>query len=112
VDERHYYIPLVQRLRKKGLACATKITVFGNLPKALPRRRFATIVKRHDGAKHVKGYSSCDHSVTLVFGQLGGLSSLREMETVWNAQAVHRYHLGSGPNTSPSSQILRLGHFR
>jgi hypothetical protein len=24
------------------------------------------------------------------FGQLGGLSSLREVETVWNAQAAHQ----------------------
>jgi IS4 transposase len=35
--------------------------------------------------------------VTLIFGQLGGLSSLREVETVWNAQAMHHYHVGSGP---------------
>jgi hypothetical protein len=72
-------------------------TVFGGLLKALPRRRFATIADRHGGDKYVKGFSSWDHLVTLVFGQLGGLSSLREVETVWNAQAVHHYHLGSGP---------------
>ena len=72
-------------------------TVFGSLLKALPRRRFATIVERHGGDKYTKGFSSWDHLVSLVFGQLGGLSSLREVETVWNAQAVHHYHLGSGP---------------
>jgi putative transposase len=72
-------------------------TVFGSLLKAVPRRRFAAIVERHGGDKYVKGFSSWDHLVTLVFGQLGGLSSLREVETVWNAQAVHHYHLGSGP---------------
>jgi putative transposase len=72
-------------------------TVFGSLLKAVPRRRFATIVARHGGDKYVKGFSSWDHLVSLVFGQLGGLSSLREVETVWNAQAVHHYHLGSGP---------------
>jgi putative transposase len=72
-------------------------TVFGNLLKALPRRRFAAIVERHGGDKYVKGFSSWDHLVTLIFGQLGGLSSLREVETVWNAQAIHHYHVGSGP---------------
>jgi hypothetical protein len=71
-------------------------TVFGNLLKAVPRRRFAAIVARHGGDKYVKGFSSWDHLVTLVFGQLGGLSSLREVETVWNVQAMHHYHLGSG----------------
>jgi IS4 transposase len=72
-------------------------TVFGNLLKVVPRRSFTAIVERHDGDKYSKGFASWDHLVTLIFGQLGGLSSLREVETVWNAQAVHHYHLGSGP---------------
>lgn len=72
-------------------------TVFGSLLKAVPRRRFVEIVERYKGDKYIKGFSSWDHLVTLVFGQLGGLSSLREVETVWNAQATHHYHLGSGP---------------
>ena len=72
-------------------------TVFGNLLKAVSRRRFVGIVERHKGDKYIKGFSSWDHLVTLVFGQLGGMSSLRELETVWNAQAAHRYHLGSRP---------------
>jgi IS4 transposase len=72
-------------------------TVFGSLLKAVPRRRFVGIVARHKGDKYIKGFSSWDHLVTLVFGQLGGMSSLREVETVWNAQAAHHYHLGSRP---------------
>lgn len=72
-------------------------TVLGGLMKVVPRRAFAAIVERHGGDKYSKGFSSWDHLVTLVFGQLGGLSSLREVETVWNAQAAHHYHLGSGP---------------
>jgi len=72
-------------------------TVLGGLLKAVRRRCFAAIVERHGGDKYVKGFSSWDHLVTLVFGQLGGLSSLREVETVWNVQAAHHYHLGSGP---------------
>jgi IS4 transposase len=71
-------------------------TVLGGLLKALPRRRFAAIVERHGGDRYIKGFSAWDHLVALVFGQLGGLSSLREVETVWNAQAAHHYHLGSG----------------
>lgn len=71
-------------------------TVLGGLLKALPRRRFAAIVERHGGDRYIKGFSAWDHLVALVFGQLGGLSSLREVETVWNAQATHHYHLGSG----------------
>jgi hypothetical protein len=87
----------LKRLRKECLACAIKIRVLGGLVKVVPRRAFAAIVGRHGGDKYSKGFSSWDHLVTLVFGQLGGLSSLREVETVWNAQAAHHYHLGSGP---------------
>ena len=71
-------------------------TVLGELLKALPRRRFAAIVERHRGDRYIKGFSSWDHLVSLVFAQLGGVSSLRELETVWNAQGAHHYHLGSG----------------
>ncbi len=90
-------ILLVEETQKGVLGVRYENTVFGSLLKAVPRRRFATIVARHGGDKYVKGFSSWDHLVSLVFGQLGGLSSLREVETVWNAQAVHHYHLGSGP---------------
>jgi putative transposase len=72
-------------------------TVLGGLIKAVSRRAFAAIVNRHEGDKYSKGFSSWDHLVTLIFAQLGRLSSLREVETVWNAQAPCHYHLGSGP---------------
>jgi IS4 transposase len=88
---------LVEETQKGVLGVRYQNTVFGDLLKAVPRRRFAAIVGRHGGDKYIKGFSAWDHLVTLVFGQLGGLSSLREVETVWNAQATHHYHLGSGP---------------
>jgi hypothetical protein len=70
-------------------------TVLGGLLKAISRRRFSAIVAQHNGDKYVKDFSSWDHLVTLVFAQLGGLSSPRQVEAVWNAQAAHHYHLGS-----------------
>ena len=70
-------------------------TVLGDLLKVLPRRRFAAIVERRKGDKYIKGFASWDHLVTLICAQLGGLSSLREVQAVWNAQAVHHYHLGT-----------------
>jgi putative transposase len=54
-------------------------------------------VSRHEGDRYIKDFSSWDHLVSLVFAQLGGLSSLREVAAVWNAQGAHHYHLGSGP---------------
>src|SRR5215471_8219488 len=72
-------------------------TVLGELLKVLPRRAVASIVSRYDGDRYVKDFDSWDHLVTLLFGQFGGISSLRELVEVWNAQAVHHYHLAAGP---------------
>lgn len=72
-------------------------TVLGGVLKALPRRQFAAIVERHKGDKYVKGFTAWEHLVSLVTAQLAGLSSLREVQQVWNAQAGQHYHLGSGP---------------
>ena len=72
-------------------------TVLGELLKVVSRRHFGAIVSRHEGDRYIKDFSSWDHLVSLVFAQLGGLSSLREVAAVWNAQGAHHYHLGSGP---------------
>ena len=72
-------------------------TVLGGLLKAISRRRFGAMVERHKGDKYIKDFSSWDHLVAMVFAQLGGVSSLRELVAVWNAQAAHHYHLAAGP---------------
>jgi IS4 transposase len=89
-------ILLVEETQKGELGVRYQNTVLGDLLKVLPRRCFAAIVERHKGDKYIKGFSSWDHLVTLISAQLGGLSSLREVQTVWNAQAAHHYHLGTG----------------
>ena len=71
-------------------------TVLGGMLKVLPRRVFTSIVSRHEGDRYVKGFHAWDHLVTLLFGQLGGLSSLRELVELWNVQTPHHYHLGTG----------------
>src|SRR5712671_5193249 len=78
-------ILLVEETQKGVLGVRYQNTVFGSLLKALPRRRFATIVERHGGDKYVKGFSSWDHLVTLIFGQLGGLSPARSGDGVERA---------------------------
>ncbi len=72
-------------------------TVIGELLKVLPRRVFASIVSQHQGDRYGKEFHSWDHLVVLLYGQLGGLSSLRELVELWNVQAPCHYHLGTGP---------------
>ena len=89
------YFPVVET-GKRELGVRYQNTVLGELLKALPRRRFAALVERHRGDRYTKGFSSWDHLVSLVFAQLGGVSSLRELATVWRARAMQHYHLGGG----------------
>jgi len=79
------------------LSVRYQTTVFGELLKVMPRRVFAAIVSRHDGDRYDKDFHSWDHLVALIFAQLGGISSLRELTAIWNVQAPVHYHLGTGP---------------
>jgi IS4 transposase len=72
-------------------------SIFSELLKPLSRRRFKATVERHCGDDYDKSFRSWDHMVILVFAQLAGVSSLRNLETVWNAHSHHHYHLGTGP---------------
>lgn len=69
--------------------------VFVELLKPIDRRAFKEIAKRHAGDAYDKSFRSWDHLVALVFAQLSGASSLRELVTAFNAGAGAHYHLGT-----------------
>jgi putative transposase len=71
-------------------------SILGEVLKPISRRRFAAIVDRHDGDAYDKSFTSWDHLVTLIFAQLGGVDRLRTLETLWNANEQHHYHLDVG----------------
>ncbi len=71
-------------------------TIFTSLLKPIDRRGFKEIVKRHNGDAYGKCFNSWEHLVTLLFAQLTGADSLRAIETSFNAQSNHHYHLGCG----------------
>lgn len=72
-------------------------SIFASLLKPISRSGFKAIVKRHDADAYDKTFGSWDHLVTLIFAQLGSVSSLRAIASAWNANAHHHFHLGSGP---------------
>lgn len=72
-------------------------SILGKLVELINRRRFQAIVARHDGDAYDKSFRSWDHLMVLIYGQLGGATSLRSLEASWNANSHHHYHLGSGP---------------
>lgn len=72
-------------------------TRFRELLKALPKNTFRRCVKQHQSDKHNKGFDSWDHLISMIYAQLSGSRSLRELEVSYNSQAAHHYHLGCGP---------------
>lgn len=72
-------------------------SILGELLKPISRRRFAAIVDRHDGDAYDKSFTSRDHLVTLIFAQISGVDRLRTLESLWNANEHHHYHLDVGP---------------
>jgi len=70
-------------------------SIFASLLKPIDRRQFSKIVDECDGDAYDKTFSSWRHLQALVYAQLSGLDSLRGLETGFNANANHHYHLGS-----------------
>jgi len=72
------------------------ISRFQQVLKALPRGAFAQIVQRHQGDKHVKRFTCWDQLVAMLYVQLCGAESLRQLGAGLNAQPRQHYHLGIG----------------
>lgn len=71
-------------------------SILGKLVEPINRRRFQTIVDRHDGDAYDKSFRSWHHLMVLIYAQFSGAASLRGLEAGWNANSQHHYHLGSG----------------
>jgi IS4 transposase len=70
-------------------------TRFADLLKGLPRPVFDKQVRELDADKHCKGFKSWDQMIALIYAQIACASSLREIETGFNSQKIHHYHLGT-----------------
>jgi hypothetical protein len=69
-------------------------TVFAQLIELLPRRAFELAVQRHRVSGRPLSLSCRDQLLCMIFAQLTGRSSLREMVTCLRAIGSRRYHLG------------------
>ena len=65
------------------------------LMKPLPRGVFDRLVRQHGADKHDKKFCAWDQLLVMVFGQLSGANSLRQIEVGFNGQSPHHYHLGT-----------------
>ena len=71
-------------------------TRFSEILEGLPRGVFDRLVTELDANKFSKRFGRWDQMITMIFAQLSGLNSLRDVEAAFNEQSIHHYHLGSG----------------
>ena len=68
---------------------------FQGLIKGLPQGVLDRAVQQYGADKHCKGFNTRSQIVALVYGQLSGATSLRELESGFNSQWTHHYHAGA-----------------
>lgn len=72
-------------------------SVFHDLLKRVPWAVFERLVCAHDSDKHVRRLTTKDQFVALLYGQLSGASSLREIVGGLESHAARLYHVGARP---------------
>jgi hypothetical protein len=72
-------------------------TILGQMLKMFPRHEFQKAVSEAGTEYHARGFSSWNHFVAMLFGQLAGQDSLRGIEAGLATQSKHLYHLGIQP---------------
>lgn len=69
-------------------------TRFSDILKGLSRRAFHQVVDKCEGDKYNKGFRCWDHFVVMLYAQLSGCKSLRELESGFNSNRLYHYHIG------------------
>src|ERR1700723_4017851 len=82
---------------EKDQAMLHQNSVFHGLLKHVPWHRFDRLVEDHGADARVRRLSTKSQLVALLYGQLSGAASLREIVTGLSSHAVRLYHVGAAP---------------
>lgn len=69
-------------------------SVFHSVLKQVPWHRFDRLVDEHQADKHVRRLTTKGQLIALIYAQLSGAQSLREIEAALTSHASKLYHLG------------------
>ena len=81
--------------------------VFAQLIEFLPQKKFQRIVMKYQGDKYIKSFSCWNQLLIMMFGQLAGCESLRELVCIISAHAPKTYHLGFGKSVITRSNLAK-----
>ncbi|MDE6074141.1 MAG: DUF4372 domain-containing protein, partial [Muribaculaceae bacterium] len=77
--------------------------LFNQLCEFLDRNYFDYLVKKYNGNKYVKRYSCWNHLLTMIWAQLTGRKSLRDIVLSLKAHSEKTYRLGIGKSVNRST---------
>jgi len=69
-------------------------TIFSEVLKLVPRYHFDKAVETHGAERYVKSFSTWSHFIAMLYSQMTGKDSLRDIETGLQTQSSRWYHLG------------------
>jgi hypothetical protein len=81
--------------------------VFSQLVEFLPTRVFDWIVMKYQGDRYIKSFSCWNHLLIMMYGQLSGVESLRELICIITAHTPKSYHLGFGKSVITRSNLSK-----
>ena len=70
--------------------------VFAQLVDFLDNNKFRRLVEKYHGDFHIRHFTCWNHLLALMFGQLSGRESLRDLVVTLEAHRSKCYHLGLG----------------
>jgi hypothetical protein len=85
------------RTRERSNTVRHENSVFHDLLKRVPWAAFEGLVGNYEADKHVRRLSTKSQFVALLYGQLSGASSLREIVGGLESHAMRLYHVGGRP---------------
>ena len=86
--------------------------IFSQITDNISYYEFNSFVQKYQGDKHVRHLSCRDQFLSLMFGQLTGLQSLRGIVLCLNAHNNQLYHLGFRSKKFNLSTLSRANQFR
>ena len=86
--------------------------VFAQLIEFLPQKTFQRIVERYNGDKYVKFFSCWNQLLVMMYGQIAGCMSLRELVDILAAHSPKAYHLGFGKGEIKLSNLAKANGTR
>lgn len=86
--------------------------VFSQVTEFIPQRQFERIMTKYQDKTSQWGLTAWNQLLVLMFGQLDGCNSLRELTDITTAHHKKSYHLGFGRTPISRSQLSKVNQLR